>query len=473
MNNTIQEYIKKVQEGKIDIVDMTKNVLEKIKKINKEYNYFTVICEDLALELAENIKKDKKNNKNKRLCGLFVSIKDCVTIKDVETTSGSKILNGYKPVFDAHIIKLLKDEGAIIIGKTIQDEFGFGSFSVNVGLDKKIPLNPFDKTRTTGGSSGGAAGITQIADFPHIAIGESTGGSIACPSAFCSVIGMTPTYSLVSRNGLLDYGNSLDKIGVMSKEIEANALVMDVISKKDPNDPTNNGQKEKLYPIRKNEKNQQKIKIGIIKETTEGIEDEIKKEIMRKIQTLNKKYEITEISLPMNAKLSVSTYYIIAVSEASTNLAKYCGLRYGIQEYTKDNFNDYFTKIRSENLGKEAKRRIMLGTFARMSGYRDAYYLKALKVRTLLIKEYKKAFENVDVLLCPTMPIFPPKFDEIKKLTPLQNYLMDIMTVGPNLAGLPHLSLPLKTRLPAGIMLIGDHFCENTLYSVGIDVLND
>ena len=454
----IKEFVSKVKNKEIDIVEHIHKVIQECKKINKDYNYFNTISDKLALEQANNLKKFNKNNKfrNKKLLGVAVSVKDNICVKGVESTAGSRILKGYKPLFDATVIKKAVEQGAIIIGKTAQDEFGFGSFNVNVGLDFKVPKNPFDKARSCGGSSGGAGGISQKASFPHIALGESTGGSIASPASFCGVFGLTPTYGLVSRYGLIDYGNSLDKIGTMGKTIEDASLLLNTISGYDENDSTSLNVKR--------ETNNEVKKIGIIK--TSGVDGEIEKSMMGAVSKLAAKNE--EVTLE-SSKYGLAAYYLICTSEASTNLAKYCGMRYGASEKLEGNFNEYFTKVRSSNLGEEAKRRIILGTFARMSGYRDAYYLKALKVRSKIIREYKKLFKKYDVLISPTCPILPPKFKDIEKLTPLQHYRMDSLVVGPNLAGLPHLNIPVRnvSNLPVGMLAIADHLQEGKLMQLG------
>jgi len=448
----IKEFVENVRSGKIDVVKNTKEVLEKIKKINKDNNYFNVISEELALEQA------KKVNKKGKLAGLPISIKDCICVKGVESTAGSKILKNYKPVFNATAVQRLVDEGAILIGKTSQDEFGFGSFSTNVGLDFKTPLNPFDKERVCGGSSGGSAGITQKADFPHVSLSESTGGSIVNPASFCGVAGLCPTYGLVSRYGLIDYANSLDKIGIMSKNVEDIELILDVIKGHDKMDSTSlNKELNKDSSVKK---------IGLIKESLD-VDKEVKDIILNKLKEMNIKYEL--VSLPLNAKYGVPCYYIIAMAEASTNLAKYCGMRYGAEEELKGSFDEYFSNIRTKYFGKEAKRRIILGTFARTAGYRDQYYLKAFKVRTLLIEEYKKAFEKYDLLVSPTMPIIAPKIKDVEKLTPIQNYMMDTLTVGANLAGLPHLSVNagFVKKMPVGIMFTANYLNEKKLIEKG------
>ena len=434
-------------------------VIQECKKINKEYNYFNTI--------SEGVKVDGSG----RLKDVVVSVKDCICVKDVESRAGSKILEGYNPLFDATVISKVKKDGGVVIGKTAQDAFGFGSFAVNVGKDMEIPLNPFDKDRCCGGSSGGAAGFTQKAPFRHIALSESTGGSIVCPASFCGVIGLCPTYGRVSRYGLMDYANSLDKIGPMAKSMEDIALMMEVIAGFDSNESTSLDEPVPKYTefVKKDIKG---MKIGIVKESFgNGVDDEVKEKVKLGIDKLEKLgAKVEEVSLPLTWKYSVPTYYLLAMCEASTNLAKFCGMRYGASEPIKGSFNDYFSKVRSDYFNDESKRRIIIGTFARMAGHRDAYYIKAAKVRTKIIDEYKEVFKKFDLLVSPTMPFVAPKFKEIEKLSPLQNYMADILTAGPNLAGLPHVSVPVgfdKNNMPIGLMLIGDHLNEEKLIQVG------
>lgn len=446
------EFVQKVISGEIDVVEHTHKVIEECRKINQEYHYFNNISEELAIEQAEQLAKKPKG----RLAGLPISVKDCICVKDVESRAGSKMLSGYKPVFDATVIERVKKEGAIIIGKTSQDEFGFGSFSTNVGIGFDIPLNPFDRERACGGSSGGSGGLTQKAAFPHVSLGESTGGSIVAPASFCGTYGLCPTYGRVSRYGLIDYANSLDKIGPMAKHIEDIELVQQVIEGYDQKDSTS---------LKTQDTGKLNKKPRIAVQAMESVEPDVSKAVwdyIKKLESNGATY--SEISLPLNMKYGIATYYIIAASEASTNLAKYCGMRYGLHEKLGGSFNEYFSSAR-QNFGTEAKRRIIMGTFARMAGFRDAYYIKAMKVRTMLIQEYKKAFKQNDLIITPTMPTVAPRFDDIKKLTPLQNYMMDILTVGPNLAGLPHINIPVGTSkgLPIGAMLTADHLNEKNL----------
>ncbi len=453
----VRQYVKEVKKGNIDVVENIHKVFEEAKKINKEYNYFNTFSEKLALEKAKKIQKQLKKGKVKgKLLGLPVSVKDCICVQGTESTAGSKMLQGYKPIFDATVIDKVKVEGAIIIGKTSQDEFGFGGFNVNVGVDFKVPKNPIDKKRSTGGSSGGSAGYTKLTKHSHISLAESTGGSIVCPASFCGVEGLCPTYGSVSRYGLMDYGSSLDKIGPIAKYKEDCKLMFDVIKGKDEKDSTTTTSLKASPEVKK---------IGIIKECLD-VDENVREIVLNKIDSLG--YETKEISLPLSSKYSNTAYYIIALSEASTNLAKLCGIRYGLEQDIKEEYNEYFTKVRFQAFGKEAKRRILLGTFARMAGYRDAYYLKAMKVRAKIIQEYKKAFNKVDILATPTMPIISPKFNEISKLSLLQTYMMDRITSGPNLAGLPHHSTTAGYHkdMPVGLMMIADHFHEGKLLGV-------
>lgn len=463
----IFDHIKKVQSGETDIVTETKKVLGKFSKLNSEYKFMTVISDELAIECAEFVSK----NPNLPLAGLFVTIKDCLCVKDVESTASSRILKGYLPVFDATVVKQLKEAGAIIIGKTVQDEFGFGSFSTNTGLDYDTPLNPNDKERVAGGSSGGCGVATKLCidnNIPHISIAESTGGSIENPASFCGVIGFCPTYGRVSRNGLLSYSNSLDKIGVMAEKIDEVSQTFEIISGEDLGESTSLPDSKFDGKIISKEK----FKVGIIKDSmTSELKAPVADAMYDTISKLKEKgAQVEEVTLPFTFEFGLSAYYIIAMSEASTNLSSLCGLRYGQQELKSgEHFTEYFSRVRSEHFGNEVKRRIMLGTFTRMAGYRDAFYIRAAKARTKVIEEYKKLFEKYDVLISPTMPFVAPKFSEIKELKPIDHYLADVMTVGPNLAGVPHMSFPISDikGLPIGMMVIADHNKEDVLFGFG------
>ncbi|MBI4143934.1 Asp-tRNA(Asn)/Glu-tRNA(Gln) amidotransferase subunit GatA [Candidatus Woesearchaeota archaeon] len=461
----IQEYIKRVQSGE-DCSEVIAKFFDEAKRI-ENYNYFTVLTPELAKEQALLVSKRIKAGEFLPLAGLPVTIKDCICVKGVETTAGSDILRGYKPLFNASVVQRLINAGAVIVGKTSQDEFGFGGFGINTGVGFSPAKNPLDPSRVCGGSSSGCGGITRKTSLAHVGIGESTGGSIVNPAAFCGVFGLCPTYGRVSRYGLIDYANSLDKIGSLAKDLGDCASVMSVISGFDEMDETTSTCPVPDYGsfLAKGVKG---LRVARIKEAFgEGVDEHIKNKVHSVITNLEKQgASIREVSIPVVAEYAVPVYYLIAMSEASTNLAKFCGMRYGQHAPLKGSFDEYFSAVRTRHFGAEAKRRILLGTFARMAGYRDAYYLKALKIRTLIIEEYKKVFCSSDVLVSPTMPVIPPVFEDVKRLTPLQNYMMDILTVGPNLAGLPHLSVPVNKEW-VGVMFTADHYKEELLFQAG------
>jgi aspartyl-tRNA(Asn)/glutamyl-tRNA(Gln) amidotransferase subunit A len=435
--------------------EIFEKIFLEIKKIQEKYNCLITISEQKAKKHFES----KKTNKD--FLGIPFSVKDNISTKGIRTTAGSKILENYIPFFNATCISRIKEVG-YIIGKTSMDEFGFGSFNLNCSYN--IPRNPIDKERSCGGSSGGAACLTKALDLPHIAIAESTGGSISCPASFCGVIGLTPTYGLVSRYGLLDYASSLDKIGLMAKTCFEIAYGLNIISGFDEKDSTSIKKEEEDYTAYLGN-SISKFKMGIPKEYFEGVDEEVEKQVWRTIKDLESKgakYE--EISLP-STKFALPTYYIIAMSEASTNLAKYCGIRYGSTLEIKGNYNEFFSEVRGKYFGMEAKRRILMGTFYRKAGYRDKYYIKALKVRKHIINEFKREFKNFDCIVAPTMPVIAPKFVDIALLSPAQQYVMDVLTVAPNLCGFPHLSMPCGTSeaMPVGLHIIGDHLQEGKI----------
>jgi len=449
-NISVKEFLQESKAGNIDYSGFYSALIEKAGRLDKKYNLFQCIA---------NI---NKINENAELFGLPVSVKDNICTKNIQSSAGSRILDGYLPPFDATSVVRIKNNGGVILGKTNQDEFGFGTLSVNCGY--AIPKNPLDPKRSCGGSSGGAAGLVAALDFPHIALAESTGGSISCPAAFCSVVGLTPTYGLVSRYGLIDFANSLDKIGPIGRSVYDAALLLSIIAGHDTKDSTSIKVEKKDYTSHLNRKDLKGIKIGIPKEYFKAIDSKIEKSVwkaIKKLESLGATYQ--KVSLP-NTRYALSAYYIIATAESSTNLAKYCGMRYGLHLKLEGNFNEYFSRVRSTGFGDEAKRRIILGTFARMSGYREAYYLRAMKVRTLIINDFKKAFKRFDVLAAPTMPILPPKFNEIAKLSPIEQYQMDVLTVPANLAGIPMISIPCDKMI--GLHLLGNHLQEEKILQV-------
>lgn len=436
-------------------------IWDTLEKIQGKFSPFITISREEAAKHCEEMGADSN------FLGIPVSVKDAVCTKGIRTTAGSKILETYVPPFDAHVVSKMKNVG-YVIGKTAMDEFGFGTFSMNCSFG--VPKNPLDTRRSCGGSSGGAACLTAALpeDIPHIAIAESTGGSISAPASFCGVVGITPTYGRVSRYGLIDYASSLDKIGIIGKNCFDAAFGLTKIAGFDKRDSTSIDQPEENYTTFL-EKDPSRMKIGVPKEYFSGVDEAVIQEVWRQIEKLGSlgiRYE--EFSLP-STKYALPAYYIIAVSEASTNLAKFCGIRYGSSLELKGGYNEYFSKVRGKYFGTEAKRRCIMGTFYRKAGYRDKYYLKALKVRGHLINEFKSAFKKYDCLVTPTMPIIAPKFTEIAELTPAQNYAMDILTVGPNLCGVPHLSVPVgrSEGMPIGLHVIGDHLQEGKVFQIG------
>ncbi len=452
------KFVDAVKRGQVNLEEFYIDVFAELARLNLKHNFLITIAEG------------KPGKRGGRLAGLPVSVKDCICTKGIQSTAGSRILEGYVPPFDATPVSRVKSAGAEIIGKTAQDEFGFGTFSTNCGFG--IPKNPIDPTRSCGGSSGGAAGLVKALDMPHIALGQSTGGSISCPASFCGVVGLTPTYGLVSRYGLIDYANSLDKIGPIGKSVGDIALMLSVITGHDPHDQTTIDKKPEDYAKHLNDGDVglRGIRIGVPREYfAEGVDGKVRKCVMDSLDRLQQLgAKCSECSLP-NTKHSIPAYYIIATAEASTNLAKFCGMRYGAEEKVEGEFNEYFSRVRSKYFGDEAKRRILLGTFARMAGYRDQFYLKSMRVRTLLINDFRRAFKRFDVLIAPTMPVIAPKFSEIKRMTPVQNYMADILTVAPNMAGIPMLSVPCGEvhGMPVGMHILGNHLGEGKILRVG------
>ncbi len=451
----VKEYIEEVRSGNLNVDDFAHEVVERSKTIQKKYSPFITLVEH-------------PTSGNGRIKGLPISVKDSICTKGIMTTAGSKILDGYVPPFDATSVSNAKRDGGMVIGKTAMDEFGFGTFSTNCAYS--IPRNPHDTSRSCGGSSGGAACLTAAADFPHIAIAQSTGGSITAPAAFTGTVGITPTYGRVSRYGLIDYSNSMDKIGTIGKTVYDAALLLSSLSGYDRLDSTSAEIASEDFTAFGSIKG---LRVGIPKEYfSEGVDKRVAKEVrsgIERLESLGASCE--EVSLPMT-DYGIASYYITAISEASTNLARYCGLRYGMQKEITGDFESYFSSIRSTGFGQEAKRRIILGTYARMAGFRDAYYIKALRIRTKIINEFAAMFKKFDVLVAPSMPIIAPTFSEIEKLSPIKAYSMDILTVPPNMAGIPHVSVPIGKvdSMPVGMQIMAAHFKESDAIRVAAAV---
>ncbi|MBR2255678.1 MAG: aspartyl/glutamyl-tRNA amidotransferase subunit A [Candidatus Methanomethylophilaceae archaeon] len=388
------------------------------------------------------------------------SAKDNLTSKGMETCAGSRILEGYVPAFDATAISKIKAAGGTLVGKTNMDEFGFGTFSANSGFE--IPRNPYDTDRACGGSSGGSACAAAVFEG-HVSLGVSTGGSICCPASFCGVYGIAPTYGRVSRYGLIDYGNSLDKIGPISADAKDLRKFTYMIAGKDPKDPTSCVQPDGFgedRPVRR---------VAVPKEGVEGLSQDVADAFEKALSKLDSLGIETETVDMPTLKYAMPAYYVLATSEASTNLARYVGMRYGRQDGDLSlKFDDYFSDVRSRCFGDEAKRRILLGTYTRMAGFRDRYYAKALQVRQAIIADYKRVFSDFDAVLAPTMPFVAPKFEDISKMSALDSYKADYLTVPANIAGTPHMSVPCgydPDGMPIGMQFVTDHWNENLLFS--------
>ncbi|MDI9610849.1 MAG: Asp-tRNA(Asn)/Glu-tRNA(Gln) amidotransferase subunit GatA [Archaeoglobaceae archaeon] len=437
----LAEWRKLVEEN--GCLEAISKMLERIEK--SKLNAYITVCKDESLQKAEEYDKGKVKG---RLAGVPVAVKDNITTKGIRTTCASKMLSNYVPVFDAHVVERLKAEGAIIIGKTNMDEFGMGTTTETSYFG--VVRNPYDLNRVAGGSSGGSAAVLAN-DEAVLALGSDTGGSIRCPASFCGVYGLKPTYGLVSRFGLIPYANSLEQIGPMANSIEDLILLLEVIAGKDERDSTNAGRSFEFREV-------ENLRIGVVKNMS------AEEQIMDRFFDALNGFEYEEIELP-SLKYALSAYYIIAMSEASSNLARYDGVRYGFSVPELTSWSDYFSRVRAEGFGEEVKRRIMLGSYALSAGYYGKYYLKALKARTLIIEDFRNAFAKFDVLVSPTMPTLPFRIGELKD--PLTMYKMDVNTVPVNLAGLPALNIPLGfiKGLPVGMQVIGNYFEESKLIS--------
>ena len=469
MNNLTELTISKTHDALVkkefSAVELAEAYLAKIEKEDKEINAFLTLTRDLALAQAKEVDgKIAKGEEIDVLAGVPCAIKDAIMVEDVKCTAGSKILENYIAPYDATVIKKLKDRGAVILGKTNMDEFGMGSSTENSAF---FPTkNPHDLTRVPGGSSGGSASAV-AAKMAVFALGEDTGGSIRQPASFCGIVGLKPTYGAVSRYGLIAYASSLDRIGPMAKTVEDCQVVFEAIAGKDDMDSTSVNSKFK----NQNSKLQfkiQNLRIGVPKEYfIKGIEPEVGKVIKQAIGKYeNMGAKIVEISLP-HTEYALACYYIIATSIASANLARYDGIKYGYSESAENLLGTYFNS-REKGFGAEVRRRIMLGVYALSSGYYDAYYLRAQKVRTLIRQDFEKAFEKVDAIFTPVSPTTAFKLGE-KVKNPLTMYLSDIFTVSINLAGLPGLSIPAgqANNLPVGLQIIGNHFQEEKILEIG------
>jgi len=460
---TAHEILNLIKKKEITAYEVMQDIFNQIDEVESLIKAFIFINREEALKQAKEIDKKVKNGEElPPLAGVAIAIKDIIVTRGTETTCGSKILKGFIPPYNATVIDRLKEAGAILIGKTNMDEFAMGSSTENSAFGPT--RNPWDLERVPGGSSGGSAAAV-AADEALVALGTDTGGSIRQPASFCGMVGLKPTYGRVSRYGLIAYASSLDQIGPITKDVTDCALIMKVISGHDNLDSTSLNLEVPDY-LKSCQTGIKDLKIGVPKEYfIEGIDPEVKNALDRALKIFVKLgAKIEEASLP-HTEYSLPTYYLIATAEASSNLARYDGIQYGYRAEDYKDLSSMYQKTRSEGFGSEVKRRIMLGTYALSSGYYDAYYLKAQKVRTLIKEDFEKAFSKYDILITPTSPTPAFKLNE-KVADPLTMYLSDIYNIPINLAGIPAISINCgytKSNLPIGLQIIGNYFSEETI----------
>ena len=452
------EKISQIKSGNLSLKENVKYFLNQIDE-KRNLNAFNFVFDD-SIQQAEKIESKIKNDSAGKLAGMVIAIKDVLAIKNKPLTCSSNILKNFDAIYTSTAVQKLIDEDAIIIGKTNCDEFAMGSSNENSAFGKV--LNPHDNERVPGGSSGGSA-VAVAANLCDVSLGTDTGGSIRQPAAFCGIYGLKPTYGRVSRFGLTAFASSFDTIGPFANSIEDIALVLEVIAGHDENDSTS----AKIHSENFSQSIENlKFKIGLPKEYfSTGLNDEIKKLIFDKVEFIKSLgHEVIEISLP-NTEYSIATYYILTTAEASSNLARFDGAHYGFRSKDSLNLNDMYTNSRTEGFGNEVKRRIMLGTYVLSSGYYDAYYRKAQKVRRLLKNDFDEAFKSVDIILTPTTPNVAFKIGE-KTNDPLSMYLEDIYTTSANLVGVPGLNIPIgfnSEKLPVGMQIMANQFQERKL----------
>ena len=447
-------------------VEITQEALDKIAQLEPKLHSFLHVTTDKALSQARAVDaKIAAGEEIELLAGIPIGIKDNMCTQGIPTTCASRILEGFVPPYESTVTQKLADAGAVMVGKTNLDEFAMGSSTENSAY--QVTANPWDVSRVPGGSSGGSAAAVASGECT-VAIGSDTGGSIRQPASFCGVVGFKPTYGLVSRFGLVAFASSLDQIGPFGRTVEDTAILLGAIAGHDPKDSTSLKVDIPDYTqFLKPDISQ--LRVGVIRETFgEGLDATVEQAVTKGIEQLkNLGAEVQEISCP-RFRYGLPTYYIIAPSEASANLARYDGVKYGLRAPDPENLLDMYFRTRATGFGAEVKRRIMVGTYALSAGYYDAYYIKAQKVRTLIKQDFEKAFEQVDVLVCPTVPTTAFKAGE-KTDDPLSMYLTDLMTITVNLAGLPGLSLPCgfdDKGLPIGMQLIGNALREDQLLHV-------
>ncbi|MGV8145486.1 MAG: Asp-tRNA(Asn)/Glu-tRNA(Gln) amidotransferase subunit GatA [Alkaliphilus sp.] len=463
---SVYEIVSGVKEKKFKVVEVMESYLKNISKHESRVNAFLSIREEEALEEARIIdSKIAKRETVGRLAGVPVAVKDNICTDGIKTTCASKMLEDYISPYDATVIKKLKGEGAIIIGKTNMDEFAMGSSTENSAF--RATSNPWDLARVSGGSSGGSAAAV-ASNFAPLALGSDTGGSIRQPAAFCGIVGLKPTYGTISRFGLIAFASSLDQIGPMTKNVKDCALSLELLQGSDEKDSTScSVELTAKYSLESEDI--KSFKVGVPKQFFEGeLDSEVKNAIMESVKRLQKlDIKVEEVDLPINEEI-LSAYYIISSAEASSNLARFDGVRYGYRTSDYQDIEQLITNSRTEAFGEEVKRRILLGTYVLSSGYYDAFYNKAQKMRESIREEYREIFSEYDLILSPVAPTVSFKKGE-KTHSSMQMYLQDLYTVSVNLAGLPALSMNCgfdKNNLPIGVQIIGSHFSEEKIFQL-------
>lgn len=465
MKMSIKEMVSKIKSQEITSEELVSSYVDAINEREKDVNAFLILMCDEAIKKAKEIdEKIKNGERTGKLAGIPIAIKDNICTEGVKTTCASKMLEDFIPPYDATVIKKLIAEDAVIIGKTNMDEFAMGSSTENSAFKKT--RNPRDLTRVPGGSSGGSAAAVGAKMCP-VSLGSDTGGSIRQPAAFCGVVGLKPTYGLVSRFGLIAFGSSLDQIGPFTNSVEDNAYILSIIAGTDMYDSTSIRELEPVDYTEKIKDGVKGMKIGVPEEFFgEGLDSEIAECVESNLKVLEDLgAEVERFSFPI-IKDGLAAYYIMSSAEASTNLARYDGIRYGYKTKNYKSVDELMLNSRTEGFGPEVKRRIMMGTYALSSGYYDAYYNKADQFRAKLRHDLKKTFEKYDLIVGPVSPVLPFELGE-KNEDPLSMYLADIYTINVNLAGNPAISLPggiSREGLPIGIQIMGDTLCEEKIY---------
>ena len=464
---TAVELGKKIKAKEITVVDAVKASLEQIKKLEPVVHAYVTVDEEGALKRAEEVQKlIDDGTLTGPLAGVPVAIKDNMCTKDLLTTCSSKILYNFVPTFSAEAVVNLEKAGAVILGKTNMDEFAMGSTTETSAYG--VTRNPWDPEHVPGGSSGGSCAAV-AAEECFFALGSDTGGSIRQPSSFCGVTGIKPTYGTVSRYGLIAYGSSLDQIGPIARDVTDCATILEAISSYDKKNSTSIPREDMDFTSALVD-DVKGMRIGIPRDYLgEGLDEEVKEAILKAAKVLEDKGAIVEEFDLGLVKYAIPAYYVIASAEASSNLSRFDGVKYGLRAKEYEGLHEMYKKSRSEGFGEEVKRRIMLGSFVLSSGYYDAYYLKALRTKALIKKEFDKAFEKYDVILGPAAPSTAPKLGESLS-DPLKMYLGDIYTISVNLAGLPGMTVPCgkdSAGLPIGLQLIGDCFQEKKIIRAG------